>query len=609
MSHMKPRDDSHIMKREMMPASGRVKAALSILGAAVLVTSSAGCSLEDAQNKGSTKSEPVKGGILKVGANGDIDRLDPALTAYVPVSALMRSVTRQLVSYETAEDESARIAPKGDLATEVPAPTDDGRAYTFKLREGVQWDTPNTARPIIAEDVERGIKRLCNPYQASAHVSYFSTLIKGMDEFCEGFSGVSPEPAAMKEYIEKNDIAGISTPDHTTVRFDLKEQAGDFVYMLSLAAATPAPVEVLEYLPDSPEYRSNFIASGPYRVASYTPDKALTLERNPSWTAASDPLRAAHVDGVEMTMGLSSDAVTQQLQTGSLDMAFDTTISSSVAQQLRAAADPKISTVASGQVNPFIWVNTKTGNNNGALKNLKVRQALQYAVNKAAVVQTLGGTENTKVQHGIFGPGILGFHEFNLYPTPDDKGDPAKAKQLLAEAGYANGLKLKMPYRTKDLEAQIAQTIQASFGEAGIEVELIPVNPTDYYSKFLTNRSSTADGAWDIAPVGWTPDWQGGAARSVFQPQFTFEKTPQTYNYMDYNNAEATALAAKAIAAENPEESAKLWGEVDEKVMSDAVVIPIAAPKAVLYHSKRVQNFLPYALSVQGDWANVWLEK
>lgn len=113
---------------------------------------------------------------------------------------------------------------------------------------------------------------------------------------------------------------------------------------------------------------------------------------------------------------------------------------------------------------------------------------------------------------------------------------------------------------------------------------------------------------WDLAPTGWTPDWQGGAARSVFQPQFTFTGSPQTYNYVDYNNDEANALAAKAIQATDPADVAKFWNEVDETVMADAVFIPVASQKAVLYHSDRVQNFLPYALSVQGDWTNLWLK-
>ncbi len=581
--------------------------ALAVLAAAVLLGTTA-CSAGGDSTTGSSDAPAATGGTLKVLGAGDVDHLDPALAAYVPTTSVMRAITRQLISYKTVDDPVQRIAPEGDLATEVPEPTNDGLTYTFTIRDGAKWNAPDGAREIVAGDFARGLKRLCNPSQSSAMLTYFYELIDGMAEFCDGFATVATDAPAMKEYIEGNEISGVKSIDDKTLEIDLVNPAGDFVYMLSLNNASPAPVEVLEYEPDSPDYRSNFISSGPYTVASYTADKELKLVRNPAWNADSDPLRAANVDGIDLTMGLTADAITQQLQAGSADMSFDINLSPALIQQLKTANDEKLVTIASGAVNPFIWANTKTSNNGGALQKLEVRQALQYAVDKAAVVQTLGGEEVATVQNGIFGPGVLGQKDFDLYPSEGSKGDPAKAKELLTAAGYPNGLTLKMPYRTKDQEPQIAQTIQASLEKAGFTIELIPVNPTDYYSKFLTNRDSTAAGDWDIAPVGWTPDWQGGAARSVFQPQFTFTGTPQSYNYVDYNNDTANALAAKAIQATDPAEAADLWNQVDKTVMGDAIVIPIASPKAVLYHGDRVQNFIPYALSVQGDWTNVSLK-
>jgi len=556
----------------------------------------------------SETAEVTKGGTLKVLGAGDVDHLDPALAAYVPSTSVMRAISRQLISYKTVDDDQERIAPQGDLATEVPEPTNDGLTYTFDIREGAQWDAPDGARQIVAEDFVRGLKRLCNPVQSSPLLTYFTDAIKGMDEFCVGFAEVAPEVDPVKEYVEGNDVSGLQAIDDSTLEITLNNPAGDFAYMLSLNAASPAPIEVLDYLPDSPEYRANFISSGPYTVDEYTPDKSLVLKRNPAWDSGSDTLRAANVDAIELTMGLTADAVMQQLQAGTGDMSFDINPSPALIQQLKSTNDDKLTTVASGAVNPFIWINTTTSNNDGALQDLKVRQALQYAVDKAAVVQTIGGPEVAEIQNGIFGAGVLGQHDFDLYPSEGSAGDPEKSKELLAEAGYPDGLSLKMPYRTKDQEPAIAQTIQASLEKAGFTIELIPVNPTDYYSKFLTNRDSTASGEWDIAPVGWTPDWQGGAARSVFQPQFTFNGTPQTYNYIDYNNDAANKLAAQAIGSTDAAEVADLWSQVDELVMADAVVIPIASPLAVLYHSDRVQNFIPYALSVQGDWTNVSLK-
>ncbi|SFO85413.1 peptide/nickel transport system substrate-binding protein [Cohaesibacter marisflavi] len=551
---------------------------------------------------------PQKGGTLKVVGTADIDRFDPTSAGLVTTNNFLRPTQRTLISYDSSTDETVRITPVGDLATEVPQPSADGLSYTFTIRDGATWNTPDGARQISSEDVERGIKRMCNPALGSFALTYYTSLIEGMDSFCEGFSKVDPTVDAMKAYIQENDISGITEEDDKTVTFKLKEEAGDFIYMLSLPSATPAPVEVLDYMPDSPDYRDNYIASGPYTPTDYVPDSKLVLERNPSWNAESDPLRAAYVDKIDITFGLQADAAIQQLQAGDADVVWDIIIPPAILQMLTMTGDEKLSTMGVGRTS-FIFINTVSGNNDGALKDLKVRQALNYAVDRAAIVQQMGGPAVAAPQHGIFGPGVLGYHDFDLYPSEESKGDPEKAKALLAEAGYPDGITLKMPYRNSGILPAVAQTVQAAMAKAGITLELTPVAPADYYSKFMTNQRNTEEGTWDIAPVGWSPDWVGGAARSVFQPQFTYDGNHQTYNYTDYNNADATALAKKAINATTPEETAKLWGEVDEMVMKDAPVVPMVSENIVLYHGEAVQNFQPYALSAQGDYTNVWLDR
>ena len=556
----------------------------------------------------SQAQEGQPGGTLRILGTADLDHFDPTSAALVLTNNFLRAVTRQLISYQASTDETVRITPEGDLATEVPQPTNDGLTYTFKLRQGAQWNAPSGPRQITSADFERGMMRMCNPLLGSAALTYYQDLIAGMADFCAGFSKVEPTVEAMKAYIESGDITGIETPDDETVVINLTQKAGDFIYMLSLPTSAPAPVEVLDYLPDGPDYRSNFIASGPYTPGAYTPDSSLQLVRNPAWTAESDPLRKAYVDDIEITFGLQPDAVLQQLQSGDGDMTFDITIPPAVLQMLTATGDEKLMTVSSGNT-AFLFINTVSENNGGALQDVRVRQALNYAIDKTAIVQQSGGPTVGQPVHGIFGPGVLGYHEFNLYPSPDDKGDPEKAKALLAEAGFPDGITLKMPFRNQNNEPAIAQTIQASMAAAGITLELTPVAAADYYSKFMTNPVNTKNGTWDIAPVGWTPDWAGGSARSVFQPQFTFNGTHQTYNYTDYNNPEATALGQQAVNATTPEEVAALWSKVDELVMADAPVVPYLANKVVLYHSAAVQNFAPYALGVQGDWTNVWLQR
>lgn len=560
------------------------------------------------QAGGAMAADAQKGGTLKIVGTADLDHFDPTNAALVTTNNFLRATQRTLIGYNSSTDEDERIRPVGDLATEVPQPTNGGLTYTFTLRDGAMWNAPSGARQVTSVDFERGMKRMCNPALGSAALTYFVTLIEGMDSFCDGFAEVEPTVDAMKAYIEENDISGITQPDDMTVEITLTETAGDFVYMVSLPTASPAPVEVLDYMPDGPEYRANYIASGPYTPVDYVPDGSLKLDRNPAWSADADPLRGANVDHIEITFGVQPDAAIQQLQAGDADMVYDITIPPAILSLLTATADPKVMTMSAGRT-AFLFINTVSENNNGALKDLRVRQALNYAINKAALVQQMGGPTVAQPQNGIFGPGVLGFHEFNLYPSEGHAGDPEKARALLAEAGYPDGITLKMPYRNQNNMPEIAQTIQAAMAEAGITLDLTPVTASDYYSKFMTNPRNTQEGAWDIAPVGWAPDWVGGAARSVFQPQFSFDGRHQTYNYTDYNNDKANEIAKQAINATTPEEAARLWGEVDVLVMTDAPVVPYYTEQVVLYRGPAVENFQPYALGGQGDWTNVWLNR
>ena len=89
------------------------------------------------------QEEPQTGGVLRILATGEPDHMDPALAGMVPTNNLMRAISRQLVSYEASTDADVAIKPVGDLATEVPQPTDDGLTYTFTLREGAMWNAPS----------------------------------------------------------------------------------------------------------------------------------------------------------------------------------------------------------------------------------------------------------------------------------------------------------------------------------------------------------------------------------------------------------------------------------------------------------------------------------
>src|SRR5699024_9684099 len=110
--------------------------------------------------------------------------------------------------------------------------------------------------------------------------------------------------------------------------------------------------------------------------------------------------------------------------------------------------------------------------------------------------------------------------DFDCPLGDDPSGNPEKAKELLAEAGYGDGLTLKMPYREQGVHPEVSQALQSSLKRAGIDLKLEPVPGNDFYSEILQVSEKARDNDWDIATPGWVPDWYGLNGRTFLQPLF-----------------------------------------------------------------------------------------
>ena len=214
--------------------------------------------------------------------------------------------------------------------------------------------------------------------------------------------------------------------------------------------ASARPVEADKYIPGSNDFNKHIVSDGPYKVSSYVPSRSITLVRNPAWKQTSDPIRHQYVNEITVTMGVN-DAATQlaDMQAGKFDMPLDTTINPSSYQQLLSTHDPKfyiwpwISTV------PYIAFNLQSPNSNHAMNNLKIRQAIEYAINKVAIQKVNGGPLVAKIINTAIPPGAAGFQNYNPYPSKNSEGDATKCKALLAQAGYKNGHQAELrPTRT-----------------------------------------------------------------------------------------------------------------------------------------------------------------
>lgn len=596
----------------------RVALLAMVLASATLVAACGGGDKQSTTSAsgGSASGSAQRGGTLKLLGATDVTSLDTLNSYYVPAELLLRAFTRQLFNYPAVADavKQSQLAP--DMATEMPTTENggisaDGKTYTIHIKKGVKWDTA-PPRAVTAADFVREFKMLCNPVAPVGAPGYFTSTISGMKEYCEGFAKVPGKVDAIQRYVDSHPLEGVEAKDDSTIVFRLVSPASDFLNIIAVgtgfAWGSARPVEYMKYLPDSPQLRQNTISDGPYKISKYVADKEIQLERNPAWDPSTDELRKANVDRITITEGLTEDSVQQQLEAGTADMQWDVNVPAQATPRLVAAKDKRMVVGPPGQTFVNLAVYLSLNQYAGPMKDKLVREAVAYAVDKNSVAQIFGGEQIAKATNQPVLPGNVGYIDgFDPFPNKGGEGDPAKAKALLAQAGHANGLPIKMLYSTTDPGPRVAQTLQASLGRAGFKVKLVPARHTDFYGKYLTAPDKAKAGVWDIAPVGWTPDWFGNNGRAVIQPLFT-DPGPGSNNYGGYDSAEAQGLIDKALTSASAEESASYWRKANEQIMRDLAVVPVAVRKRPIFHSDRVQNCIYWLPGTNCDAANVWLK-
>jgi peptide/nickel transport system substrate-binding protein len=368
------------------------------------------------------------------------------------------------------------------------------------------------------------------------------------------------------------------------------------------------PIEYMKYVPDSATFRQHTLSDGPYEITSYVASKSFALARNPAWEQSTDPNRHAYVDKITVTEGLTSDNVQQQLQAGTGDMEWDVTPPAQNLPSLVATHNsglvigPTAAGSASISLGNYLALNQYAGPFTSKL----VREAVAYAVNKNAIVQILGGKSIASTTSQLVLPGNVGYiPDYNPFPDNNGAGNPAKAKQLLAQAGKT-GTTLKLLYSTTDPEPRIAQSLQSSLDAAGFDVQLVPATQSDFYGKYLEAPATAKRGVWDLAAAGWIPDWFGNNGRSTIVPLLT-QPGLASNDFGGYTSPKVESYINAALSAPDAATAAQNWQKADATAMQDVANIPINVQKWPIFHSARVHgcNFFWFGLNC--DPTNVWL--
>jgi peptide/nickel transport system substrate-binding protein len=588
----------------MKPVPKRL-AALAVV--ALAATGLAACGKSSStSSSGGNSSAPTTGGTLNIVAASGQDHFDPVSAYGTWDYEIERAYTRQLVSYPSVNYTKPgdagwekNVTPVADIATTVPTAanggiTDGGKTYTFHIKQGVKW---NTGAQVTSQDFLREYKAFGNPVSPVGNSGYFLSTISGFKQYFDAetafFAKKSNQPTAanIAKYQNTHSISGISTPNSSTLVYHLTQPAGDFLTILAMPFSSARPAAYDKYLPDSSQMRQHMESDAPYNITGYTPGKQVVLTKNPEWSQSTDPIRHAYVDKIVVTMG-QSNATTQvdELKAGSQDLMNDTPFPPQLITQMEAQKNPNFKVWGWSNTYPYVVFNLRSPDANGAMGNLKVRQAMEYTVNKSAVQKLFGGPSVAKVINTAIPPGNSGYSPINLYNTANNQGNPGKCKQLLASAGYPHGMTLTDLYQNDSVNTAMFQSIQASFANCGIKLKGKGEPTSSYFVDLGNAPQNNKPNQWDVAQPAWIPDYFGNNGRTTVQPFFQTDCALNTINYGCFSNKTVDSDITKALKAPTAAAAAPLWHHADLTAQQQAAMIPLIDQFYPVFSSDRVAS-------------------
>ncbi|ACU73419.1 extracellular solute-binding protein family 5 [Catenulispora acidiphila DSM 44928] len=561
-----------------------LSAALALVAAgAAACSSSAGHTSTGTAGSAAFDPKTCQGGTLEVLNQDSISKMDPA-RIYTSGGGNIPSLLFRTLTTRNRQPGQDGAKPAPDLATDLGTPSDGAKTWTYHLKSDIFFED---GTPITAQDVKYGIERSFAP-ELPGGAPYLRDWLVDASNY-------------QGPYKDPNGIAAIETPDAKTIIFHLRKPEGDFPLLATATQFAPVP----KAKDTGVNYDKHPISSGPYMVASYDKGKTLDLVRNPHWSAASDPLRYACPDKIDVTSGLNPAVINQRIATGSGQDANAVTTDATIGpdQLAQLNSNPSLAKrVARGEfpATTYLAFNTKVK----PFDDIRVREAVSYAINRTTAVNAAGGTAVAGASTTFLPPQkALGYQPYDDFPA-GATGDAAKAKDLLAQAGYPNGLTITLFHQSDDannLGPKEATAIQDALKAAGITVKLNPVDDDSYQD--VTGKPSSEPG---VSLQYWGADWPSGAPFLI--PIFDGREIIDSggnFNMAQLNDPGVNAEIDAINAITDPAQAQARWGALDAKLGQQALTVPLFYEKDVYLFGKNVKDAVPDGWRGQYDLARV----
>ncbi|WP_030948400.1 ABC transporter substrate-binding protein [Streptomyces sp. NRRL S-646] len=520
-----------------------------------------------ASGSGSSAFQPQhKGGTLKLIAHAAAGTLDPQVNYTLQYWQLYQSMYDGLLAFKkVGGQESFTVVP--DLAAAMPKVTNGGRTYTFTLRKGITF---SNGKALTTDDVVASFQRIFKVSSPTAGTFY---------------NGIVGADACIKKPASCTLSKGvIGDPKSNTVTINLTAADSEFPYKLAVPHASVVPKDS----PTKDAGTKPLPSTGAYMAASYDPNRELKLVRNPhfkEWSRQASP--QGYPDVIDYTFGQTVESEVTAVENGQADWMFDAPPTDRLGEMGTKYASQT-------HVNPLTAFWYATLNVNMAPFNNKLaRQAINYAVDRAAVVRLYGGTNLASPACTILPPGFPGHVDSCDYTkgggTTWKAADLAKAKELVKKSGTA-GQEVGIVVQDDDVNKSIGQYLQSLLTQLGYKAKLKPLSPNIQFTYIQNTKNKV-----QLALTSWYQDYPAASdflnvllSCASFHPGSDSSINISGFCDKGIDTKMHTALKTAQTDQKNANQQ---WGAIDQQVMAESPVVPLINPKLVDFTSKRVGNY------------------
>jgi len=447
---------------------------------------------------------------LRIGIGIDADTLDPAGQTTTTISNIVRFMVESLFIIDIDGSVKPLLAESYNVSS-------DGKEYIVRLRKNIRFQD---GTPFNATAVKFTFDRLLNPNVKVPGRAYYTV------------------------------IQNVEIVDTYTVKFVLKEPYAPFITVLAFTQAGIVSPKAVSELGDKIATTPLDIGTGPYKFKEWVKGDRIVLVRNENYWNGTPYFS-------ELVFKVVPDAQTRtaMLLAGDLDLIIQPPATD--VNTLKQRNDVKVIAVASNRV-MYIGINTQWG----PFKDVRVRKALNYAIDKEAIVKNvLFGLG--QVMDSVLPTYSLGYVRLGPYPY-----DPAKAKELLSEAGYPNGFKVTLitPTGRYLFDKQVAEAIAQYLREVGLEVEVRTYDWPTYVSTVLAPLNKTEV---QLFLLGWSPG-SPDPHFYLYQRFHSTQFTPNGFNNFFYANAEVDRLLDEGVKVVDINLRSEIYRNASKLIWDDA---------------------------------------